>query len=128
VLDVFRGRADPADETQRETLATAAVLDDAKSFFHWELEFPEVYYDLDRAAGKTNPGFDAVIGNPPYVRIQSLSGRPGEVDYFNQQYEAAAGKYDLYTLFVEQGSELLKAEGIFGMRGGSGLRHQHFKF
>jgi type I restriction-modification system DNA methylase subunit len=39
-----------------------------REFFHWELEFPEVFYD-GRGQEKDNPGFDAVIGNPPYGKI-----------------------------------------------------------
>ena len=34
--------------------------------FHWDLEFPEVFIDLENANWSENPGFDAVIGNPPY--------------------------------------------------------------
>ena len=36
-----------------------------KRFFHWEIEFPEVFRDKF-GREKDNPGFDAVIGNPPY--------------------------------------------------------------
>jgi hypothetical protein len=115
VLDVFRGRADPADATQRETLEAAAALDDAKSFFHWELEFPEVYYDLDRTTRKQNPGFDAVIGNPPYVQIQTLRETDEEaVSFFNDTFEAATGNYDIYVLFTEKGGRLLKSKGRLG--------------
>ena len=38
-----------------------------KRFFHWEVEFPEIFRD-QYGREKDNPGFDAVIGNPPYVR------------------------------------------------------------
>lgn len=57
----------------------AAVLDEAeqlfltKHCFHWDLEFPEVFLDLANADWKDNPGFDAVVGNPPYVRQEGLS-------------------------------------------------------
>ena len=37
------------------------------SFFHWDLEFPDIFYDID-GRRKKNPGFDAVVGNPPYGR------------------------------------------------------------
>src|SRR6185369_12280040 len=33
-------------------------------FFHWELEFPEVFFDKER------PGFDVVLGNPPWDKIR----------------------------------------------------------
>ncbi len=39
-------------------------------FFHWEMEFPEVYFDrAGRPLGKEG-GFEAVIGNPPWERIK----------------------------------------------------------
>lgn len=57
-------------------------------------------------------GFDAVIGNPPYLRIQILSRE--QVDYFNKRYKSASGNYDIYALFVEKALELLKSDGIHG--------------
>ncbi len=51
----------PAD---RARLETAFSLSASKRFFHWELEFPEVFYDQTQR--KADGGFDAVIGNPPY--------------------------------------------------------------
>jgi len=92
-------------------------------FFHWELAFPEVFNPED---GK--PGFDAVIGNPPYVRQESL----GEFKaYLQNRYESYAGTADLYSYFIEKGIKLLKLGGRFGMivsnkwmraRYGEGLR------
>ena len=38
-----------------------------RRFFHWEIEFPEVFRDK-YGRDKDNPGFDAVVGNPPYIR------------------------------------------------------------
>ncbi|MEW6025913.1 MAG: N-6 DNA methylase [Planctomycetota bacterium] len=43
----------------------AEAITKDKHFFHWELEFPEVFFNEDGST-KTNPGFDAVIGNPPH--------------------------------------------------------------
>jgi len=41
-------------------------------FFHWELEFPEVFLN-EEGTRKENPGFDAVVGNPPWDAIQPKS-------------------------------------------------------
>jgi hypothetical protein len=57
-------------------------------------------------------GFDAVIGNPPYVRQESLSSFK---DYFEQNYEAFDGVADLYTYFMEQGVRLLRSGGLFSI-------------
>jgi len=58
-------------------------------------------------------GFDVVIGNPPYVRIQVLNqSDPSQVLYFNEHYESAgSGSYDLYVVFVERGLELTSKYG-----------------
>jgi len=58
-------------------------------------------------------GFDAVIGNPPYVRQETL-GREFKV-YAKAKYETYAGTADLYTYFIERGVKLLNENGLFGI-------------
>ncbi len=71
--------------------------------FDWAHEFKPIM-----ACG----GFDAVIGNPPYVRIQ---GFPSEqLAYFSTTYRAATGNYDLYVNFVDRGLSLLGKSGRLG--------------
>ena len=82
-----------------------------KRFFHWELEFPDVFFDrfgrpLD------NPGFDTVIGNPPYVRQEQLSENKA---YFKTAYATYTGTADLYVYFYERAHRLLRRDGRFGM-------------
>jgi hypothetical protein len=64
----------------------------------------------------TNGGFDIVVGNPPYIRIQALKEfNPVEVEYYKEKYKAASkGNYDLYAVFVEQGLNLLNSHGRLG--------------
>jgi type I restriction-modification system DNA methylase subunit len=63
-----------------------------------------------------NGGFDVVIGNPPYIRIQTLKEwAPKEVEYYKGEYKAAsAGNYDIYVVFVEKGLGLLNNIGKLG--------------
>ncbi|HPC61729.1 MAG TPA: Eco57I restriction-modification methylase domain-containing protein, partial [Verrucomicrobiota bacterium] len=58
-------------------------------------------------------GFDVVIGNPPYVRIQTLTAtEPAAVAYYKQRYVSASkGNYDLYVVFVERSLQLLQPRG-----------------
>ncbi|MCY3023356.1 MAG: N-6 DNA methylase [Planctomycetota bacterium] len=57
-------------------------------------------------------GFDAVIGNPPYVRIQ---GFPREqIEYLTRHYRSATGNCDVYVSFVERAYGLLKPGGRLG--------------
>lgn len=69
--------------------------------FDWDKEFLAV---------KATGGFDAVIGNPPWVRQEML----GEYkSYFEQHYQVYHGVADLYSYFIERGISLLKAGGVF---------------
>ncbi|MBK6433015.1 MAG: restriction endonuclease, partial [Anaerolineae bacterium] len=67
VLPALRGERALAEKV-RVAVERSRALWAEKRFFHWDLEFPEVFVDLARRDWAENPGFDAVIGNPPYVR------------------------------------------------------------
>ena len=58
-------------------------------------------------------GFDAVIGNPPYVR-QEILGKAFK-DYAKQKYEAYWGTADLYIYFIEQSHKLMNSNGLYGV-------------
>jgi hypothetical protein len=75
--------------------------------FDWQASFPQVFKD---------GGFDVVIGNPPYIRIQALKEwAPKEVEFYKQRYVAASkGNYDIYVVFVEKGLSLLNQQGRLG--------------
>lgn len=121
VLSIFHERALPdlgdnikcgnsligSDFYQQQQLAL--LTEDERyciNVFDWDGKdgFPEIM---------VSGGFDAVIGNPPYVRIQ---GFPEEqIDYFAQKYKSARGNFDLYIPFLERGFRLLGANGLLGM-------------
>jgi type I restriction-modification system DNA methylase subunit len=90
-------------------LAAVEALAQRERFFHWDLEFPEVFFDRFGRPRGPDAGFDAVIGNPPYVRAEQL----GPI----KSYLAAAypntyhGSADLYVYFYDQGLQLLRAAG-----------------
>jgi len=75
--------------------------------FDWAAEFPEAM-----KAG----GFDAIIGNPPYIRSINLKeSNPEEWDYYRSKYKTASFReWDIYLIFVEKGLNLLKAGGRLG--------------
>ncbi|MBM3242060.1 restriction endonuclease subunit M [Candidatus Poribacteria bacterium] len=92
------------------TSTTHTKLDEEEMYrinvFDWETEFSEIM-----AAG----GFDAVIGNPPYLRIQGLQEYYGDqIDYFIEKYQSAVKRFDLYLLFVEMGFKMLAQGGYLG--------------
>ncbi|HOC92471.1 MAG TPA: Eco57I restriction-modification methylase domain-containing protein [bacterium] len=61
-------------------------------------------------------GFDCVIGNPPYVRIQAMKEwAPFEVEHYKKTYRSAgSGNFDIYAVFVEKGLSLLNPKGRLG--------------
>jgi len=92
--------------------------------FDWEKEFPEVFKmsvpspstGEGSGGGEPKGGFDAVIGNPPYIRIQTMKEwAPLEVEFYKRAFAAAGkGNYDIYVVFVEKGLGLLNAKGRLG--------------
>lgn len=77
--------------------------------FHWRLEFPDVFYGED---GQSLPaaGFDAVLGNPPYISTHTSS-----LEAWRNVLERRAGYLeDLYVHFTDLGFQLLRPGGGFG--------------
>jgi hypothetical protein len=109
LVDVVMGRALMplpalrAFQTQVEEIAAR------ERFFHWELEFPELYFDkFGRPLGEEG-GFEAVIGNPPYIRQEQLAGyKP----YLQQDYtEVYHGVADIFVYFFAQGMRQARTGG-----------------
>lgn len=86
--------------------------------FDWPHEFKPI---MDRG------GFDAVIGNPPYVLLQILEQR--EVfEHTSAIYRVAKYKIDTYHLFIERGLSLTKPDGLLGfIVPNTFLRNKHAK-
>jgi hypothetical protein len=61
-------------------------------------------------------GFDCIIGNPPYIRVQELNKwAPDECEFYKWRYKSAAkGNYDIYVVFTERCLELLSPTGLLG--------------
>ena len=88
----------------------AALFDEAEmlriNVFDWDREFPGIF-----ARG----GFDAVIGNPPYLRIQGLQKHySNQIVYYSKKYQSAVKRFDLYLLFIEKGFSLFNEQGYLG--------------
>lgn len=112
---LYRDAVDAIKNNRADTLRLMAPLleraDDlagGKAFFHWELEFPEVF----GGRRHVEPGFDAVIGNPPYVRQEQLSDNK---PFFSARYAVYHGMADIYAYFYEAAHHLVRPHGYFGM-------------
>jgi len=89
-------------------LDKATRLAKSKHFFHWELEFPNIFFDSQGQPLGERAGFDVVIGNPPYVRQEQLSI---DKSFFQEHYEVYHGVADLFVYFFAQGLRLLRENG-----------------
>ncbi len=77
--------------------------------FHWEIEFPEVF-------GRDNPGFDAVVGNPPFLggrKISTVYGIP-YLDWLKSSCHGAGNLCDLVAYFFRRSFGALRPGGTFG--------------
>ncbi len=85
--------------------------------FDWQHEFPDAFTPSPSKAegrGEGETGFDAVIGNPPYVLLQTL-GSPTVFSYLGSAYAAAKYKIDTYHLFAEKSLSLAAETGFVGL-------------
>lgn len=79
--------------------------------FHWPLEFPEVFQ-------RENGGFDAFVGNPPFLGGQKITGAMGTVyrEYLVEQIAGGTrGSADFVSYFFLQVFRLIRDDGIFGL-------------
>jgi hypothetical protein len=131
-----RGTLPPA--TAQRFLAAASALAESRRLFHWELEFPEAFFD---AAGRRRdrPGFDAVIGNPPWDMIRADAGEAEararartalapllrftrDAGVYTAQSDGHANRYQV---FVERAIALTRPGGRFGLVLPSGFAIDH---
>jgi len=121
---VLAGRGSlPAHLAERYLRRTSDVAV-ARRLFHWELEFPEVFFDA-QGGRLGRPGFDAVLGNPPWevVRGDAPSRRFHRLSGI---YSASVtGHGNLYQLFAERAVALLRHGGRLGLVLPSGLATDH---
>ncbi|MFD3163859.1 Eco57I restriction-modification methylase domain-containing protein, partial [Herpetosiphon sp. NSE202] len=113
----------PASQISRTALEAASN----KHFFHWELEFPEIFFASSTPGGQDiqlnpNGGFDAVVGNPPwgakidtsiknYLRI--LYGISSISEYTKKPI--LEGEINVYTLFMFLSLDICIYKGKMGL-------------
>jgi type I restriction-modification system DNA methylase subunit len=87
----------------QEKLATDEETEIRVNPFDWHEAFPDVFQ---------GGGFDAVIGNPPWLMAGYYVE---EIDYLRKHYQAATKKFDLYYLFIERATQIVRPEGRIGL-------------
>lgn len=79
-----------------------------KKAFNWGQEFAVAF-------GGDNPGFDVIVGNPPYVDSEEMTkSQPLDREYMAKNYSCAVGNWDLFIIFIERALNLLKNDGYLG--------------
>lgn len=92
----------------------AKKISNEKKLFHWELEFPEIFFEGHQR--KANPGFDAVIGNPPYYTLTLGKGQKQADQYELTYFEifhphVSEYKVNTFSLFFERSLNLTRYNG-----------------
>ena len=113
-------------ETRRREYASAVVDGHAERYsvwleqhrhadpplapFHWEVEFPEVFE-------RENPGFDAIVGNPPFMGGKRISTAQGENyrDWLGALHPDSSSNADLVAHFFRRAYQLIRTGGAFGL-------------
>lgn len=78
--------------------------------FHWQIEFPEVF-------GRDNPGFDLIVGNPPFAGKNTIAkgNRAGYGQWLQLRHDKTHGNADLVAHFFRRAEGLLRKGGGFGL-------------
>jgi type I restriction-modification system DNA methylase subunit len=111
LIDFLTDRAPIAPVQFTEWRDMASAIATQRRFFHWELEFPEIFFDKYGQPKGTQAGFDVVIGNPPWIRQEAFSEDKVALERLFSVYHGVA---DLSTYFVELGNTYLTEHGHFG--------------
>lgn len=112
ITNLLKGEEVELGDKQQAIIDKAEALEQEKHFFHWELEFPEVFVDLKQAQWLKNPGFDAVVGNPPYVQSHSIDKLTK--NYIYETYRTVEYQINTYGIFTEKFIDLLRNKALYG--------------
>jgi hypothetical protein len=124
--------------TTQYLLAEGREIGARERFFHWELEFPEVFFTPEGTRAQ-NPGFDAILGNPPWEVLRGDAGdaetraaarkASGSLTAFSRGSALyrlqGTGHANLYQMFVERALTLLRRGGRCGLVLPSGIAADH---
>jgi hypothetical protein len=92
---------------QDRKVAKATAVAHEQRFFHWFIEFPEVF---------SEGGFDCVLGNPPYLGAKKIRGLYGDsfLNYLHSNYNTKA-QTDLIANFVLRNFSLIRYSGFVSL-------------
>ena len=89
-------------------------ISEEKLFFHWQLEFPEIFLEINNF-GKQREGFDVIIGNPPWASIRGKHSThmldDSEIMYLGEKFPDNSYMPNSYEYFILQSLKLLNKGG-----------------
>ncbi|HJR61666.1 MAG TPA: N-6 DNA methylase [Vicinamibacterales bacterium] len=138
LVDSALGRPGLPSATVDALLARASDPAARERFFHWELEFADVFHGAD-GAPLARPGFDAILGNPPWEMLRGDSGdrlarerASGDGSRLTKFARGSGiyrlqgtGQANLYQMFTERALALLRRGGRLGLVLPSGFATDH---
>ena len=136
VREALSGRPVLPAHVSKPLVDAARAAATTRRFFHWPLEFPEVFFD-EMGRPLAEPGFDAVVGNPPWEMLRaddrrnqtSADEKAATLGRFARSSGIYAlqggGHWNLYQLFVERALSLVKRNGRLGLIVPGGLASDH---
>ena len=97
----------------RDAIAKAGEIGQSRHFFHWDLEFPEAFVDLENGQWKPRreQGFDSVIGNPPYGTFFDSADK----DFWKERFQIAARPLNIAGVFYSAGVSQWGIDAAVGM-------------
>jgi len=90
--------------SEQKWFIDAQTIANLKHFFHWELEFPEIFFDTDRYKNIDERGFDTIIGNPPYGSQFTDS----DANFIKTRFPDVQYRAESYVAFMSLAIELCK--------------------
>lgn len=99
------------EDLERVTSTWAEMHGDVDDYFHWAVEFPEVYMDLAEATWLDDPGFDVVLGAPPWLPVDDTV--QADVDdaraaYYARRYLQSSGKTEVSQAYLGLAHRLVR--------------------
>jgi Eco57I restriction-modification methylase/restriction-modification enzyme MmeI-like protein len=135
----FEGDNSMERERKRGEYASAVVSGEAERYrdwleerrhgdpplapFHWEIEFPELFE-------RENPGFDAIVGNPPFMGGSKISATLsiGYATFLAGSYTESRGKSDLVAYFFRRVFDIIRNGGTSGLVATNTIRQGATRF
>ncbi len=99
---------------QLDIIKRIRQISEEKLFFHWQLEFSEIFFEID-SFGKQRNGFDVILGNPPWASVRGKHSAQMfddyDIAYLQNKFPENTYMPNAYEYFILQSLKLLERGG-----------------